>query len=163
MPGFDVEIVKYFHMIRDEADGSDHNCAGQTLLFQLAQIIQDVGLKPSLPRSAAAALVHEDIILYVHRMRCEPSHFFQLLYVVRGVGHRHRDTVSDIDNLDVSPLDGWDLRQGFSQPVFGGFKESGEIVEDAELVDLRRTFPDFGLSACDVFAILSTTRVRAVG
>src|SRR5215471_1429319 len=126
-------------------------------------MVEDVWFEPRLSWSAAAALVHEGVVLDAERCRRESSDFFELLHVVAGVGHRHGNAVRDIDDLDVLARVSGKLGKSFAQAVFSCLKKSWVIEEDAELIDLRCAFAYFRLRACDVFAVLTTSGIRTVG
>jgi hypothetical protein len=71
---FDIEIVKYFHVIRNEADGR-HQHVFHALRMQISQMIENIRLKPRLSRRAAAALIHQFPVFRAGRLPDETHRF----------------------------------------------------------------------------------------
>src|SRR5262245_40316243 len=64
LPGFGVEVVDYFEVVGDEADGDGDNVGRARLLSSrhrcdFSERVANVGAKPGLVRRAAAALIDE--------------------------------------------------------------------------------------------------------
>jgi hypothetical protein len=58
LAGFDIEIVKNFHVIRCEPDWREKDVVHASLM-QNAEVVQDVGAEPWLRWGAAAALINQ--------------------------------------------------------------------------------------------------------
>ena len=58
---FFVEVVEYFHVVADEADGADEDvvCA---LCVEGAHVVENVGFEPRLIGCAAAGLIDEIVV-----------------------------------------------------------------------------------------------------
>ena len=98
-------------------------------------------------------------VLMTRGCGCEATHLFELLHIIGRVGHRQGNAVCNIDDLHILARIPGKLGERLLQSIFGGFKESGVIKEDAELVDLRRAFTNFRLRTSDILAVLATSGV----
>src|SRR4051812_32213249 len=112
-------------------------------------MVADIWFQPALRGGTAAALIDEFVVGDANGLSDEAAGLLQLLDVLRGVSHRSGNAVCG--EGDVRGL----IFRKRSFHVFDDWPdEAGVIVEDTKLVDLRRTFANFGLSGDDVLAIL---------
>ena len=51
LPRLDIQVIQHFHVIGDEADGSDHHRAREFFGLYIAQIIEDVWLEQNIGSS----------------------------------------------------------------------------------------------------------------
>ena len=95
------------------------------------------------------------------RLGHEPARLAQLTLVGRSLGHRRRKAVRGEE--EPRPADS--LRRNLGprrrNPLGHRLDEARMIVEQPELVDLRRGRPDFLPRPVDVFDILSAAGIRA--
>ncbi len=117
MARLDIEVVEHFHVIGDEADRSNDDCARKVLLFYFAKVVEDIGFEPGLSGRSAAALVDKCVVRDSDARRDQPTNLFQLRNIVRSVGHRHGNAVRDVNQLDVSSRIGGDLRPRLTQAI----------------------------------------------
>ena len=54
LPGLNVEVVEHFHVIGDEADGRDYDCACEILLLDFTQMVEDIWFEPRSSREKSA-------------------------------------------------------------------------------------------------------------
>src|SRR6185312_5459602 len=101
-------------MIGEEADRGDDNLFDSDLM-KAFKVREDIGFKPRLAGSAAAALEHEFPMVHTARFRDEPAGLFELLLIVAGLRHGERDAVRGED--DIGRLVRRKLRESVPKPV----------------------------------------------
>ena len=116
----------------------------------LAQVIQDVGLKPRLRWGPTATLVHQ---LPRIASRDSGTSFFQLANVRAGLRHRLRNAVRREDELTVGKF-----LARFPYAIPHGFDEQRVRTERWSLHDLRSSFHRRARTL-NILGILTTSRI----
>src|SRR5678815_5566546 len=95
---FSIQVVKYFHVVRNKSDGTD-NHAANTGGVLLAQIVADIGRKPGLRGRPAATLVDPSPVAHAASSRYARAGIFELPHIWRRFSHAHGDAVRGEDKL----------------------------------------------------------------
>ena len=157
-----VEVVQHLHVVGDEADRCNHQLAAAASM-EISDRVTDVGFQPGLGGRAAPALVDELPVCHAGLFRDEPAGLRQLHAIPASVCHRRGNAVRREEDRDRGTRV---LRKTHERPsdVVGHRPDkSGVIEEHADLVDLRRPLTHRCTGGRNVFAVLATAGVAAVG
>src|SRR5260370_953670 len=102
-------------------------------------MIADIRSQPRLRRRAAAALKHEAPVRALQPFGHQPAGFAELSLVARVSSQRNGNAVRGVYQGGGTAAFFRNLLEGIADIPCKRFDKSGMVVEDAQLVDLRRS------------------------